>query len=522
MADLPVPEEVREGVLVELSVPPEPRPLLLEVANISKSFPGVRALDDVSVTVNRGEVHCWIGENGAGKSTLVKILAGAQSPDSGKLRIAGVDTTLSSPHVAQSQGLSFIFQELSVVNGLSVADNILLGNEISRAAQVRSRASRARARELLSRIGFGYLDPRRRVGRLTIAEKQAVMVARALNIDAQIIFMDETTASLDRDEVDKLFEVVTTLKSEGRSVVFVSHRLSEVEQIADRITVFKDGRVVGTYASGEISVDEMVRLMVGRDIDQAFPRRDRPRGALVMEAKSLSTDHIRGVELSLHEGEIIGVAGLVGSGRTELLRCLFGIDAVRSGELIFDGKSRRFRNCRQAIGLGIGLVPGDRLSQGIVGLRSVEENITLTWTLGRHELGWKKKSKLIAQKYVDELRIATPNISKKIGFLSGGNQQKGIVARWLAVRPRVLLLDEPTKGIDVGAKSEMYRLIDKLAREGMAVVMVSSDLPELMGLANEICVMREGEFAGRLPGHCAEEEVMSLAMGHISGNAERR
>ena len=505
----------------ELSAPPALRPLLLEVANISKSFPGVRALDDVSVNVNRGEVHCWIGENGAGKSTLVKILAGAQLPDSGTVRIAGVDTTLSSPHVAQSHGLSFIFQELSVVNGLSVADNILLGNELSRAAQVRSRASRSRARELLSRIGFGDLDPRRRVGLLTTAEKQAVMVARALNIDAQIIFMDETTASLDRAEVDKLFEVITTLKSEGRSVVFVSHRLTEVEQIADRITVFKDGRVVGTYGSGELTVDDMVRLMVGRDIDQAFPRRDRPFGALVMEAKSLSTDHIRGVELSLHQGEIIGVAGLVGSGRTELLRCLFGIDAVRSGELIFGGKPRRFRNCRQAIRLGIGLVPGDRLTQGIVGLRSVEENITLTWTVDRHEMGWKNKAVLLAQKYVGELRIRTPSINQKMSFLSGGNQQKAIVARWLAVQPRILLLDEPTKGIDVGAKSEMYRLIDKLAREGLAVVMVSSDLPELMGLSNEICVMREGKFAGRLPGHCSEEEVMSLAMGHVSGNAEQ-
>jgi len=488
---------------------------ILEVQSVSKRYPGVLALDEVNLAVFPGEVHCWIGENGAGKSTLIKILAGAASSDSGTILVSGRIVNLTSPHVAQQKGLSFIFQELSVVNGLSVADNILLGNEISNGTAIRVKASEMRAKELLTRIGFGYLNPSRKVSGLSTAEKQAVMVARALNLDARVIFMDETTASLDRDETVQLFSVIQSLKSEGRSIVFVSHRLQEVKHIADTVTVFKDGRVVGTYATNDVSVSEMVRLMVGRDIEHAFPAKDREFGEVLMQATSLSSAKVRDVQLCVRSGKIIGVAGLVGSGRTELLRVLFGLDPVTVGELEIVGQSRRLRNCREAMGLGIGLVPEDRRGQGIVGMRSVEENITLTWTLQNRHRSWKRDSVKLARNFVESLRIRTPSIGKQMELLSGGNQQKGIVARWLAVRPRILLLDEPTKGIDVGAKAEMYQLIDKLAREGMAVVVVSSDLPELLGLADEIAVMREGQFMGILPGSCSEEEVMRLAMGHI-------
>jgi ribose transport system ATP-binding protein len=488
--------------------------MALEVRSVSKRYPGVLALDDVSVDVRPGEVHCWIGENGAGKSTLIKVLAGATSPDAGEVAVRGVVSDLSSPHACQSLGLSFIFQELSVVDGLSVADNILLGNELARASMVRTKASDARAESLLKRIGFGHLKPQRRVGQLTTAEKQAVMVARALHVDAQVIFMDETTASLDRDETQRLFAVIESLKAEGRSIVFVTHRLTEVKRLADRITIFKDGRVVGTYAGDQLTTNDMVRLMVGRDIEHAFPNKDRTFGDVVMEARAVATAAVRDMSLEVRQGQIVGVAGLVGSGRTELLRALFGLDPVLSGDLLLEGIPVRFRSCRDAIRLGIGLVPEDRRGQGIMAMRSVEENITLTWAMNGASRAWRRESAALARSFVKSLRIRTPSITKNMGQLSGGNQQKGVVARWLAVKPRLLLLDEPTKGIDVGAKVEMYQLIDELARAGMAVVVVSSDLPELLGLADRVAIMREGRLAGIVDGDASEEAIMRIAMGH--------
>ncbi|MEI6867983.1 MAG: sugar ABC transporter ATP-binding protein [Actinomycetes bacterium] len=487
----------------------------LQVVEISKMFPGVQALDAVNVDIFPGEVHCWIGENGAGKSTLVKILAGSMTPSSGQIRISDEIQDISSPHHAQQLGLSFIFQELSVVNGLSVADNILLGNELSRGPLVLPKASFVRAKELLMRIGFGSLDPNRKVGQLSTAEKQAVMVARALNIDAKVIFMDETTSTLDRDEVENLFSVIRTLKSEGRSIVFISHRLNEVEKIADRITIFKDGGIVGTYNSGELSINGMIRKMVGRDIEHTFPTKNRTFGKSVLEVKNISTAKISDVNLAFQSGKITGIAGLVGSGRTELMSALFGLDRLTAGSISMGGELQRFRNCRDAIRVGIGLVPEDRRGQGIIGLRSVEENISITWAIGKPLRSWKRDSVVLAKKFISGLSIKTPSMGKQVGQLSGGNQQKCVVARWLAVAPGILLLDEPTRGIDVGAKAEMYQIIDQLAREGMAVVIVSSDLPELLGLADEIAVMREGLFMGMLGGDSSEEEVMSLAMGEV-------
>ena len=488
----------------------------LQVVEISKMFPGVHALDAVNVDIFPGEVHCWIGENGAGKSTLVKILAGGLTPSSGEIRISNAVQNITSPHHAQQLGLSFIFQELSVVNGLSVADNILLGNELSRGPLVLPSASFTRTKELLTRIGFSHLDPNRKVGLLSTAEKQAVMVARALNIDAKVIFMDETTSTLDRDEVDNLFSVIEALKSEGRSIVFISHRLNEVEAIADRITIFKDGGIVGTYSAGELTVNMMIRKMVGRDIANTFPAKSRTFGKTVLEIQDLSTVKISNVNLAFQSGKITGIAGLVGSGRTELMNALFGLDRLTSGSISMEGEIRRFRNCRDAIRFGIGLVPEDRRGQGIIGLRSVEENISITWAIGKPLRTWKRDSVDLAKKFISSLNIKTPNIGKQVGQLSGGNQQKCVVARWLAVAPQILLLDEPTRGIDISAKTEMYQIIDRLARDGMAVVIVSSDLPELLGLADEIAVMREGLFMGMLGGDSSEEEVMSLAMGDIN------
>ena len=327
--------------------------------------------------------------------------------------------------------------------------------------------------------------------------------------------MDETTATLDKDEVDRIFKVIQAIKAEGRSVVFVSHRLNEITAIADRITVFKDGSIVGTYLSKDLPIKSMIRLMVGRDIANIFPIKERQIGGTILEASNLATKNIRNVNLRISAGKVTGIAGLVGSGRTELLNALFGLDSVTHGSISYKGNLVNFRNCRDAIRLGIGMVPEDRRGQGIIALRSVEENISITWALRSPGRNWRVKSKELAEGFVSTLGIRTPNIQKQIGLLSGGNQQKCILARWLSVSPNVLLLDEPTRGIDVGAKSEIYQIVDRLARNGMGVVIVSSDLIELIGLADEIAVMREGNFMGILPGNSTEEEVMTLAMKNL-------
>ncbi|GAB3121420.1 sugar ABC transporter ATP-binding protein [Glaciibacter psychrotolerans] len=489
-------------------------PAAFDVVGITKSFPGVKALVDVSVSVRPGEIHCWIGENGAGKSTLIKILAGAHAPDSGEILVEGRPVTISKPGDAMNAGLSFILQELSVVDGLSIADNIMLGHELRRGPEVRKHVTNQRATELLDQIGFEGLDPARLVGTLSTAEKQAVMIARALNLEARVIFLDETSATLDSDEVKRLFDVMRMLRSVGKAVVFVTHRLQEVIDVADRVTVFKDGTIVGTLEGDDIDSAIMVRAMVGRDVTQIFPPKDREVGNMILEAKSVSTREVRNISLSVRSGEVLGIAGLVGSGRTEVLRALFGLDKVTTGTIRLDGAERVWPSCQQAINSGIAMVPADRRSEGIVALRSVEENLTLTWAGRASGRGWRKKSALLAQQFVEELRIKTPSLAQHIGLLSGGNQQKVVVARWLAMKPKVLLLDEPTRGIDVGAKAEMYRLIDELARAGLAVIVVSSDLLEVIGLSNRILVMREGEPAGTLSNEPTEEAIVALAMAH--------
>lgn len=520
MAERAVPGVNDRGLPTGHIVSPEGAPVI-EVIGVSKAFPSVRALDAVSVDVRSGEIHCWVGENGAGKSTLIKILAGAQRPDAGAIRIRGREVELSTPAEAMHEGLSFILQELSVVDGLSIADNIMLGNELHRGPSVLRSASSVRAVEMLARIGFDHLEPDRIVSELSTAEKQAVMIARALNLDASVIFLDETTATLDSDEVRRLFDVMRKLRDDGKSVVFVTHRLQEVLEVADRVTVFKDGTTVSTLLRDEITIETMVRNMVGREISQMFPAKARTHGDVVLSARDLATVGVHGIDLDIRAGEVLGISGLVGSGRTELLRALFGLDRVRRGVLRIDGQMVDLRSPRAAISLGIALVPEDRRSQGIIALRSVEENLTLTWTQTAGWRNWHKRAVELSQTMVEELSVRTPSPRQQIGLLSGGNQQKVVVARWLAVRPRVLLLDEPTRGIDVGTKSEIYRLIDQLARDGLAVVVVSSDLLEILGLADRIAVMRDGTIAGELPGDTTEEEdVVLLAMSHGEANDE--
>jgi ribose transport system ATP-binding protein len=490
---------------------PKPQ-YLIEARAVGKYFPGVQALKGVSVNVKPGEIHCWIGENGAGKSSLIKVFAGTYRNDTGETVVAGNPVSIESPSHSISLGLSFILQELTVVNVLSVADNILLGHEVSFVGNVRSGAATDRAIELLESIGFDSIDVKSLVGDLSVAEQQAVMIARALHLNANVIFFDETTASLGDEEAQRIFRVMRKIRDEGKGVVFVTHRLDEVVQVADRVTIFKDGEVVETGAIADFTVESMVSKMVGREISDMFPEKSRVPGRVVLEMEGVFTARVANISLSLRSGEVLGISGLVGSGRTEVLRAVFGLDKIESGVVKLDGLPARLNTPSRAIRAGIGFVPEDRRSQGIIGLRSVEENLTLSWAGRTEKAGWRKKGKHLTQSFIEKMQIKTPSAKQPIGLLSGGNQQKVIVSRWLATEPRLLLLDEPTRGIDVGAKAEMYRLIDGLASQGLGILLVSSELPELLGLSDRILVMKQGEIAGELPGSASEEDVLKLAM----------
>lgn len=485
---------------------------LVSLRGISKRFPGVVALDRVNFDVHRGEVHGVIGENGAGKSTFVKILAGAEHPDEGAILLKGQPVEVANPFHAQQLGLSFIFQELNVVDALSVSENISLGQEPHNGPFFDSKSAIIDAERLLEEIGFGDVNPRATVGSLSVAQKQAVMIARALNLEADVIVMDEPTSSLDVDEVRDLFAVMDKLRSEGKGIIFISHKMAEIKAITDRVTVLKDGVHVATCNTADTSSQELVNMMVGRKVNHMFPTKDRPVGDIVLNVENLRNDRLRDVSLQLRQGEILAVSGLIGAGRTELLRALFGADKLVGGTITLNGKRISLRSPRDAILEGICLVPEDRRSEGIVPRQSVESNLLLAWSQFTSARRLNGDAKTTAETLVNSLRIKTPSLEQLIAYLSGGNQQKVVVGKWLAMQTNVLLLDEPTRGIDVGAKVEMYTLIDQLARDGLAIIFVSSELPEVLGLADRILVMREGRIVGELDGHATEEEVMTLSM----------
>jgi ABC-type sugar transport system ATPase subunit len=495
-----------------LNLKQAPANALVSMQGISKHFIGVSALDQVDFELQAGEVHCLIGENGAGKSTLVKILAGVHHPDGGKIFIDGREVAVHNPHASQRLGLAFIFQELSVVNGLSVAENIVLGQEPQRGPFFDSTTAQQSAHQVLSKIGFNHVDPTTLVGALSVAEKQAVMIARALHLEAHVIVMDEATSSLDVDEVNNFFEVVRQLKSHGKGIVFISHRMNEIFEIADRVTILKDGQKVGTYPINEVTERDLVRLMVGRQVNVRFPPKNRQPGKVILRANHLKNANLRNVSFELHEGEILALAGLVGSGRTELLRAIFGADKLWSGVIECDDKPLSLNSTNQAIQAGIALIPEDRRNQGIVARQSVGHNLTMVWAMFPFLRKYLDKEDNVADLLVNHLRIKTASLQQMIAYLSGGNQQKAVVGKWLAIKSKILLLDEPTRGIDVGAKIEMYHLIHKLACDGMGVILVSSELPEVLGMADRILVMRAGQIVGELDGNATEEDVIAKSM----------
>jgi ABC-type sugar transport system ATPase subunit len=497
-------------------MPDEP---ILVAEHIEKRFPGVHALDDVSLTILPGEVHAVIGENGAGKSTLMKILAGAQAPDSGTILIDGQPTAIESPRAAQDLGISIIYQELSLVDALSVGENIFLGDLPTKSGnswQVDWAAVWQRSSELLARVG-SRVRPQTTLRNLSVAQKQMVEIARALARNVRVLILDEPTSSLTTQETERLFEIIASLRARGVGIVYISHRLGEVFRIAQRVTVLRDGRVIGTVPIEEATEDKLVRMMVGRDLSRLFSHARPAEGPIRLEVNGLSRRGVLyDVSLSLRGGEVVGLAGLVGAGRTELARCLFGADRADTGEIRLDGEAVVIRTPADAVRMGIALVPEDRKLQALILRMSVRENLSLPILnrLGSSMVPSRSQERTLVGDYIKSLSIRTPTMEQRVAALSGGNQQKVVIAKWLATKPKVLILDEPTRGIDVGAKAEVHALIAKLAEEGVAILMISSELPEILGMSQRILVMREGRIVADIAREDAtEESIMAAATG---------
>ncbi|SEQ13705.1 ribose transport system ATP-binding protein [Streptomyces sp. yr375] len=502
-------------------------PPLLSMSGITKSFPGVRALDGVDLDVQAGEVHCLLGQNGAGKSTLIKVLAGAHQPDGGVIRWQGDPVTLRSPIAAMRLGIATIYQELDLVEHLSVAENVHLGHEPTAAGfVVRAKAARASTTALLKRLGHPEIEPAKLVGELSAAQQQIVSMARALSHDVRLIVMDEPSAALDPDEVDNLFRIVGDLTAAGVAVVYISHRLEEIRRIGDRVTVLKDGRAVaGGLPAKATPTREVVALMTGRNVEYVFPERpsDEVAAAAVtggrkplLEVRGLARDgEFAALDLTLRPGEIVGLAGLVGSGRSEILETIYGARKPGAGQVLVDGRPLRPGSVRAAVRAGLGLAPEERKAQALLMLESVTRNVSVSSMSRFARGGWidQRAERGAAQAATRELSLRPDNPSAPVRTLSGGNQQKAVLARWLLRGCRVLLLDEPTRGVDVGARAELYAVVRRLADEGLAVLLVSSEVPEVLGLADRVLVLREGRVVHTAPARELDEHrVLDLVM----------
>jgi len=523
--------------------------LLLQVSDLHKSYAGVAALRGASFELRRGEVHALVGENGAGKSTLIKIITGAVEPDSGNILLDGNPIAHNSPRVSKSLGIAAIYQQPALFPELSVAENLALGLERPSLWKVIDWKTRKQtATELLEQVG-STIDPDALAGDLSMPQQQMVEIVRAIGCEARLLIMDEPTSSLSDEDARNLFTVVRVLRSRGTAIIYISHRLDELADIADRVTVLRDGRTITTREMNEVSRDELIRLMVGRELTAIYPKREVEKGDIVVELNKLgcTTSGIKDVNLSVRSGEIVGLAGLMGAGRTELARTIFGLTPADVGEILLRGKAISVTNPADAISRGVVYVPEDRRRHGVIVDLPIDSNITLgglgAWgcftvpalsdarsgdgNQSLHE-NQSERTKLarwwgfdfrrereIAAEYVDRMRIKTPALFSAVSTLSGGNQQKVALSRWLALRPAVLILDEPTQGIDVGAKSEIHELMMRLAEQGAAILMISSELPEILGMSDRVAVMRGGTICATLNrDEATQQRVMSLALGH--------
>ncbi|MEO1996560.1 MAG: sugar ABC transporter ATP-binding protein [Planctomycetaceae bacterium] len=489
---------------------------LLSMRGIDKSFPGVQALRQVDLDLARGEVLALLGENGAGKSTLIKVLGGAHRPDAGSIEIEGAPAQIASPADANRAGIAVIYQEFNLVPTLSARANIFLGQEQTTATFVRRREERRAANELFQRLGVP-VDPEMLCRDLTIAQQQIVEIAKALWLDARILVMDEPSATLTPRELDRLFDVIRELQAAGIGVIYISHRLDEIFNIANRVTILRDGEHVRTSHIDEFTRDQLIEAMVGRKLENEFPTRDAQRGEARLVVRELTRRQVvRDVSLSVHRGEILGMTGLVGAGRTETARLIFGADRRDSGLIELDGRTLRIRNPRDAIRAGICLLTEDRKSQGLLLRQSSRHNFGLPNLADFSSTGFLRQAaeRALFADYIDKLHIKIPHQDQPAGFLSGGNQQKVVLAKWLARNCKVLIFDEPTRGIDVGAKFEFYVLMHELAAQGMAIIMISSELPEILGMSDRILVMHAGRITGEITDvrHSTQEQIMQLAV----------
>lgn len=511
---------------------PEPEPAppahaddgveILRMEGVRKTFPGVVALDGVDFDLRRGEVHVLLGENGAGKSTLIKMLSGAHRPDGGRILVDGVPVRIQGAQDAERLGIATIHQEFNLVPDLSVAENIFLGRQPRRFGLVERKKMDERAAELLARVGVD-VSPRTRVRDLGIARLQMVEIAKALSLDARVLIMDEPTAVLTTEEVDKLFRIVRTLRADGVGVVFITHHLEEIAALGDRVTVLRDGRSV-TQVPAATEQDELVRLMVGRSIEQQYPR-ERPASddsaEPLLRVRGLTRGgSFHGIDFDVHAGEVVGLAGLVGAGRTEVVRALFGADPYDTGTVEVAGAALPRHDVVAAMDAGIGLVPEDRKGQGLVLDASVQENLGLVTLRGATRAGLVDRAgqRRAAERIAEQLAVRMAGLDQRVRTLSGGNQQKIVIGKWLLADSKVLILDEPTRGIDVGAKVEIYQLINELTASGHAVLMISSDLPEVLGMSDRVLVMAQGRIAGELTAREATQDaVMALAVKDVKG-----
>ncbi len=495
-------------------------PSLLEAAAISKSFEGVRALRNVSFELRPGEVHALIGENGAGKSTLIKVMTGAVTADSGILRVAGKPVPHNSPAIAKSLGIAAIYQQPALFPHLTVAENIALAIECHGAWKRVNWTERAwQAKELLARAGT-IIDPDRLVSTLSMPEQQIVEIAKAIGLHAKVVIMDEPTSSLTETEVSSLFRVIAALRTEGAGIIYISHRLEEIPLIADRITVLRDGETVGTRNAADVNREQLIALMVGRDVAAVYPKREVPLGEVALQLRALSSREagVGNVSLQVRRGEILGIAGLVGSGRTQLAETIFGLTPPDSGDIVLSGLPVIIASPADAIEHGLAYVPEDRRQHGVVLELAIAANISLgsLRRVSSNGLIDSTEEHAQAERFVTQLRVKTPSVDAPAGTLSGGNQQKVALARWLATNPKVLILDEPTQGVDVGSKSEIHAIIMDLAAAGLAIVMISSELPEVLGMSDRVAVMRAGAIVGELSrAEATQEKILALALGHV-------
>ena len=492
---------------------------VIQVRNLSKSFPGVKALENVRLDIRPGSVHALMGENGAGKSTLMKTLIGLYQPDDGEILFNGSRIRLRNPHEALRAGISMIHQELLPIPDLTVAENICLGQEPTRGflGWLDRRAMNRRAEELLGRLGVA-LPPSRRMRDLSVSEMQTVEIAKALAHNAEVIIMDEPTSAISDREVDALFEVISDLKRRGVAIVYISHKMDEIFRIADTITVLRDGHYVATHDAGELDRERLIALMVGRELGAEFLKSSAQPGEAALEVRGLTrAGKFRDVGFQVRRGEILGIAGLMGAGRTELVSAIFGLAPAEAGEICIGGRPVRIACPRDAINHGIGMVTEDRKRYGLVPMMSVKQNVTLTNLRRYSSGGWinRRMENSVADEQISVFSVKTRDRNQTVGSLSGGTQQKIVVAKALLAEPAVLILDEPTRGIDIGAKSEIYAIIAKLAAEGKAVIMVSSELPEVLALSHRILVMCEGVVTAELdPRRTTQEEILHYGMPH--------